>query len=89
MVVSEAMAAGTPVIGSGINGIDQQIDDGETGLLVEPGDSDALAAALRDLLDDPERRDEMGKRSLERARRFSWETVTDQYVDVYETVATE
>lgn len=87
MVVSEAMAAGTPPVASRISGIDQQINDGTTGLMVEPGDSDALARALNELLEDPEKRRTMGDRSRERARRFSWETVTDEYIDIYERIS--
>ena len=84
MVISEAMAAGTPPIASRISGIDQQIDDGNTGLMFEPGDVGELRNALLALLNDPERRKMMGKRSKDRAQQFSWESITDQYVDVYE-----
>jgi glycosyltransferase involved in cell wall biosynthesis len=49
----EALARGTPVVGSALSGIPELVDDGRTGLLVPPGDAAALAAALRRLLDDP------------------------------------
>lgn len=84
MVVSEAMAAGTPPIASRISGIKQQIEDGLTGIMIEPGDTGELADALIELLDNQEKRQTMGERSRERAQRFSWETITDQYIDVYE-----
>ncbi|MEF8814589.1 MAG: glycosyltransferase family 4 protein [Halovenus sp.] len=84
MVVSEAMAAGTPPIASRISGIKQQIDDGHTGIMFEPGNSEELGRRLVELLEDQERRRTMGERSRERAQQFSWETVTDQYIDVYE-----
>lgn len=83
MVVSEAMATGTPAIGSAISGIKQQIQDGHTGLLVDAGDADELTDALCELLADPEKRRTIGHRSRRHARQFSWETITDQYVDVY------
>lgn len=83
MVVSEALAAGTPAIGSRISGIDQQIDDGETGILVDPGDVDGLATALATLLGNTETRHAMSERCRERAERFSWERVTDQYIEIY------
>jgi glycosyltransferase involved in cell wall biosynthesis len=86
MVVSEAMAAGTPVVASDISGIRQQIDHGDSGLLVEPGDVDGLAGAIRKLVENPAKRRQMGERSERRAQRFSWETVTDQYTDVYADV---
>lgn len=86
MVVSEAMAAGTPPVASQINGIRQQVDDGETGFLVEPGSVEQLATALGVLLADPERCRRMGEESQRRARKFSWESVTEQYIDLYEDV---
>lgn len=87
MVVSEAMAAGTPPVASRINGVKQQVADGETGMLVDPGASDQLASAIIELLDDAEKRRSMGERSQQRAQMFSWETVTDQYIELYENVA--
>lgn len=87
MVVSEAMAAGTPPVASRISGVKQQVVDGEAGLLVDPGDVDGFAAAITDLLDDSERRRSMGDRARQRARLFGWESITDQYVRIYESVA--
>ncbi|WP_128226236.1 glycosyltransferase family 4 protein [Halobacteriaceae archaeon SHR40] len=87
MVVSEAMAAGTPPVASRISGVKQQINDKQTGILVEPGNSNALADALLDLLEDPEKRETMGERSQQRAEQFSWERITDQYIDLYKRVA--
>lgn len=86
MVVSEAMATGTPVVASDINGIRQQIEDGQTGFLVEPGNVEELAEALLNLLNDETMRETMAERSQRKANQFSWESVTDQYVDVYNRV---
>ena len=55
-VVKEAMAVGTPVIGSRLAGIPEMLDDGRCGVMVEPGDVGGLAAAIGDLLRNPERR---------------------------------
>ncbi len=60
-VVIEAMAAGTPVIGSDHAGIGEAIEHQRTGFLVPEQDSDALAAALRRLLDDAELRHQLGE----------------------------
>ncbi len=57
----EPAARGVPVIGSRVGGIPEVIEDGVTGLLVEPADVDGLAAAMVELLDHPERRMEMGR----------------------------
>jgi len=72
LAVLEAMAAGTPVVSSAIGGTDELIEAGESGLLVAPGDSGALATALRRLLDEPE----LGQRLAARARERVEEDLT-------------
>ena len=52
-VLAEAMAMGVPVVSTAISGIPEMIDDGVHGLLVEPRDPQALAAALRRVLTEP------------------------------------
>jgi glycosyltransferase involved in cell wall biosynthesis len=63
MVFLEAFASGTPVIASRIGAIPDIVTDGETGLLVDPGDGEALARAMGWALDNPKRMLEMGKRA--------------------------
>jgi glycosyltransferase involved in cell wall biosynthesis len=71
-IVLEAMAAGAPVIASRHAGIPEAVTPDVTGLLVPPGDPEALAAALRRLVRDPELRRRLGKRAREvAAERFS------------------
>lgn len=67
-VVIEAAAMGVPAIGTDIVGLRDAIVDGETGLLVPPKDTEALARALMSLLDDKKRRVAMGKMARVRAR---------------------
>ena len=67
----EAMAAGCPVVGSDIAGIDTAVVDGDSGLLVPPGDPAALAGALAGLLADPDRRAKLGAAARTRADEFS------------------
>lgn len=59
-VLLEAGAAGVPVVASRVGGIPDVVDDGETGLLTPPRDAAAVAAAVRELLEAPERRRLMG-----------------------------
>ncbi len=66
-VVLEAMTEGAAVVGSRSAGIGEAVVDGETGILVPPGDAAALAAALRRLVGDPPRRDRMGDAARRRA----------------------
>lgn len=67
-VVIEAMAAGTPVIGSRHAGIGEAVENGRTGLLVSPEDPAAIAAALRRLCDQPELRNRLGDNARRVAR---------------------
>ena len=62
----EALAGGCPVVATRVGGVPDVVRDGEDGLLVEPGDEEALAAALRRLALDPELRARMGSASRER-----------------------
>lgn len=66
-VVLEAMAAGLPVVAARVGALDELVEDGVTGFLVPPADDAALLAALRRLLDDPERRRAMGAAGRARA----------------------
>lgn len=59
-VILEAMASATPLVAAGEGGVLELVDDGRTGLLVEPGDADALAAAVARLLRSPEERRRLG-----------------------------
>lgn len=79
-VLFEAMATSTPVIGSRVGGIPEIIDDGETGLLVEPGDEDGLTSALQKLLRNPSVAQLMGEKGRNVARdMFS----TKGYIEHY------
>lgn len=73
-VAIEAMAVGRPVVGSRAGGLAEQILDGETGFLFEPGDSEELARHLEILLGDPALRQAMGAAGKARVREhFSLE----------------
>jgi glycosyltransferase involved in cell wall biosynthesis len=72
-VLIRAVAQGRPVVASTTPAFRAVLTDGESGLLVPPGDAAALAAALRSVLTDPALRDRLGGRAGELARhRFSW-----------------
>lgn len=77
--VLEAMEAGIPVVARSVGGIPEAIEDGIEGRLVPPHDDRALTAAIRELLEDPERRRRMGAAGLERVRRdFSFDTMVER-----------
>ena len=78
-VVLEAMAAGTPIVATGVAGIPEMIEDGRDGLLVEPGDPDATAAAVLQLLSDRESAGTMAESARRRILgEFSLETMIDR-----------
>jgi starch synthase len=80
----EAMACGTPVIGSRVGGIPEVVLDAQTGLLVPPGDYVLLAEALTSLLSDPARARAMGELGREHvAAEFSWASIAGQTAALY------
>jgi colanic acid/amylovoran biosynthesis glycosyltransferase len=87
VVCAEAMAHGRPVVASAVGGLLDLVVDGETGILVSPGDAAALRAALERLLADRELRRRMGAAARARAaERFSWEAVTAATIALYGSV---
>lgn len=84
LVLLEAMALGKPVVASRAGGLPEIVVDGETGLLVEPADPEAIASALSVLLVDPQRAVSLGRAGKERVRRhFSAERMAVQTEEVY------
>ncbi len=86
-VVMEAMAVGTPVIGSRAGGIAEQIVDGDSGLLFTPGDAESLAEALDRLLSNPELRSAMAGIALRRIHTtFSLDGTYQSMVSLFDRV---
>ena len=82
----EAMACSTPVIASRITGIPEIVENGKNGLLVPPGDSEALANAIIYLLENEEARKKMGKSGRKKVEDYSWEKIAEQTEKIYEKV---
>jgi glycosyltransferase involved in cell wall biosynthesis len=86
LVALEAMAEGKPVIAARSGGLVDLVADGRTGLLVPPGDQRALGAAIRQLLEDAERRLALGRAAAAHAQLFSAENVVPRVEQVYESL---
>ena len=84
MVLTEAFAAGTPVVASDIAGYRDVVSDGRDGLLVPRGDATALAEALRGLALEPRRTRALGAAAAVTAERYAWPVVAERVVDAYE-----
>ncbi|WP_295412857.1 glycosyltransferase, partial [uncultured Thiodictyon sp.] len=84
----QAASAGVPILASRVGGIPEAVRDGENGVLVPPGDSPALGAALGALLTDPARRHALGAggRAL-MAREFSIDAMVEGNLAVYQELA--
>ncbi len=84
MAILEAMAAGRPVVASGVGGIGEAVVEGETGLLLPPGESERWAAALATLLRDAAARARLGAAGHARAlAAFSETAMTHRYREIY------
>jgi phosphatidyl-myo-inositol alpha-mannosyltransferase len=84
MVLTEAFAAGTPVIASEIAGYSDVVTDGVDGVLVPPADPQRLAEELQRAWLEPERIRQMGENARESSKRYAWDSVARQVSEVYE-----
>jgi phosphoheptose isomerase len=81
----EAMACGTPVLGSDVGGIRFTVRDGETGYLVPARDSDAVGDRLADMYENPALMATLGQQAVQRANDlFTWKKVASALADVYD-----
>ena len=83
-VLLEAMAAGMAIITSNAGGCMEIV--GEAGLSVAPGDVEAIRAELRKLMDSPDLRNRLAAAAQKRVKLFTWEHITDRFVETYEEV---
>jgi glycosyltransferase involved in cell wall biosynthesis len=82
-VTLEAMACGLPVVAAEATGATSLVRDGETGLLVEPGDAEAYADALESYVRDPGVRKRHGEAGLAFARAMDWDRINSAVFSVY------
>ncbi len=86
LVALEAMACGTPVVATRVGGLQTVVQDGQSGLLVPPGDRQALADAIDKVLMDHRLRTHLAHGARERAESFTWKRVGDGIEAMYDDV---
>ena len=87
IAVLEAMAMSKPVVATMAGGLPEIVQDGETGVLVPPGDHDSLAKTVVQLLADPTKRSALGKAARDRIEaHFTLETMMSHLTTAYDSV---
>jgi len=81
--VLEAMAAGLPVVATAVGGVPELVEDGMTGVLVPPGNPEALGRALALLAHDAERRRAMAKAAGAHVARFTLDSMVEAYAELF------
>jgi len=88
LAVLEAMSAGLPVVTSDIPVFREYLTDGTDALLVPPADVEALAKAMRSLVEDADLRDRLRVAGRRVASRFTWQSAAARHVDLYHGIGT-
>lgn len=81
--VLEALASGLPVVSTDVGGVPFLVRDGETALLVKPGDAEAMAGAMARLIEDDALRAALISNGREFVKAFTWEQVRTQWFETY------
>ena len=82
--ILESLACGTPVVATAVGGVPEQVDEGQTGFLTPPGDSEAMAARISQLLENDNLRHTFGCRAADTARRrFDLVRQVEDYLNWY------
>jgi glycosyltransferase involved in cell wall biosynthesis len=84
VVVLEASACGVPVIATGVGGVPDLVDNGNTGIVVKPRSVAELSQAILQMMGNPDLRSEMGRKGRERIeQRFTWDTTCSKLEEFY------
>jgi D-inositol-3-phosphate glycosyltransferase len=89
MVAVEAMACGRPVVATAVGGLAETVVDGKTGLLVPPRRPDRVARAIGSVLENPRLRRRLGRAASTRGRRYGWDRVASETLEVLSNVRSE
>jgi glycosyltransferase involved in cell wall biosynthesis len=84
LVVAEAMAVGLPVVSSRVGGVPELIKHGHNGYIFEVNDTEQMTAHVQDLIDHPEKRQQMGQAALQAVQGLTWEAINDDLLAEYQ-----
>ena len=89
LVVLEAMGSGLPILASCVEGLEELVEVGTNGNLFPPGDVDAVAKSLIEMINNGERRVQMGEASTARVQKYDWKHIAQRYMEVYRRILTD
>lgn len=83
LVVLESFAAGTPVVATRVPGLEDKVQAGETGWLVDAESPQSLATALNEVLSQPNECERMGGNAARNAATYSWRNIAERHIELY------
>ncbi len=83
LVVLEVMAAGKAVVAYDVGGMGEIIEHDKNGILIPPFDTGLMRQRIIELLDDPSKREQLGKNARQTALKHNWTHIADQYITLY------
>lgn len=86
IAILEAMAAKVPVIGTNVGGINDIVKDGKAGILVDPGNSEAIAKAILKIYGQPEVKERLIKSAIAELISYDWESIVKKVYEIYQRI---
>ncbi len=83
IVILEAMAAGVPVIATNVGGIPDIVENGNTGILVEPKNPSQVADAINKIYSEPEIAEKLTQNALKALEKYNWDNISQQVLNIY------
>ncbi|NDJ87101.1 MAG: glycosyltransferase family 1 protein [Chloroflexi bacterium] len=86
LVVAEAMATGLPVVSSRVGGVPEIIETGHNGYIFEPNDIDQMITYVQELVENPQKRQEMGQKGMAAIQHLTWPVIMDELIEDYRQI---
>lgn len=89
LVVAEAMSTGLPVVSSDVGGVREIIEHGVNSYIFEPNDTATMIQYVRDLVDNPDKRQAMGQRAIDAVKHLTWPAIMNELIADYHQLIAE